>query len=122
VDLSRRGGPLRGGPPLSEELRLCRRRRADVRAAERGDRPPARRALDVAQLQQVRLVDVLDRLLLLAERRRERRQPDRTAVELHRDRAQELARLAVEALLVDLEQPERLAGDLRRDRAAVPHL
>ena len=47
-----------------------RRRRADVGAAELRDRAAARRALDEAELEQVRLVDVLDRVRLLAERRR----------------------------------------------------
>ena len=107
--------PLRRASPR-------RRRRADVRAAELRDRAPARRALDEAELQQVRLVDVLDRVRLLAERRGERREADRPAVELVGDRAQQLARLAVEALLVDLEQLERLARDLGRDRALVAHL
>ena len=90
--------------PAQKSFASCVGRRADVRAAELRDRAAARRALDEAELQQVRLVDVLDRVLLLAERRRERRQADRAAVELARDRAQQLARLAVEALLVDLEQ------------------
>src|SRR5207248_2225037 len=106
----------------SEELRLAGRRGADVRSAELRDRAAARRALDEAELQQVRLVDVLDRLLLLAERGGQRRQPDGPAVELARDRLQELPRLAVEALLVDLVQEERLTRDLGRDRAFVADL
>ena len=70
-------------------------------------RAAARRALDQAALEQVRLVDVLDRVLLLADRDRERREPDRAAAELLADRAQDLAVEAVEALVVDLEQVER---------------
>src|SRR5690348_11015949 len=107
---------------LPEELRVVGSRDADVRAAERRDRAAARRALDEAELQEVRLVDVLDRLLLLTERRGERAEADRPAVELHGDRVQEVARLAVEALRVDLEQLQRLARNRRRDRALVPHL
>src|SRR5439155_19929723 len=72
----------------SEELHLCRRRGSDVRASELRDRAAARRALDEAELEQIRLVDVLDRLLLLAERRRESRETDGTPVELLDDRAQ----------------------------------
>src|SRR5262249_1377842 len=76
----------------AESRRLEERRgfpgRADVLAAELGDDPPARRALEEAELEQVRLVDILDRLGLLAERDRERREPDRAAAELLHDRAQ----------------------------------
>ena len=83
---------------------------------------PARRALEEAELEQVRLVDVLDRLRLLAERDGERREPDRPAAELLDDAAQELAVEPLEAGAVDLEQRERLLGDLRRDDALVAHL
>src|SRR5262245_11985222 len=44
---------------------------ADVLPPQLGDDPAARRALEEAELEQVRLVDVLDRVLLLAERHRE---------------------------------------------------
>ena len=73
-------------------------------AAELGHDPAARRALEEAELEQVRLVDVLDRLGLLAERDRERREADRPAAELLDDRAQQLAVEALEPRLVDLEQ------------------
>ena len=95
---------------------------ADVRAAELRDHAAARRALEEAELEQVRLVDVLDRVGLLAERDGERRQADRAALELERDRAQELAVGALEPLAVDLHQRQRLARDLVRDRALVAHL
>src|SRR5262249_11910594 len=42
--------------------------RGDVREAEVGDDAATRRPLDEAELEQVRLVDVLDRVRLLAER------------------------------------------------------
>src|SRR5207302_3053383 len=120
---TRRAGRRRPGyRSRSEELRLGHGSDADVRATKLRDRAPSRRALDEAQLQEIRLVHVLDRLLLLAERRGERREPDGAAFELDRNRAQELARLAIESLLVDLEQVQRLARDLVRDRALVPHL
>ena len=89
---------------------------------ELGDDAPARRPLQEAELEQVRLVDVLDRVRLLAERHRERREPDRAAAELLDDRAQQLAVEPLEAGLVDLEQLERLLGDLARDDAGVAHL
>src|SRR5688572_37109 len=54
---------------------------ADMLAAELGDDASARRALEEAELEQVRLVDVLDRVRLLAERHGERGQPDGPAAE-----------------------------------------
>src|SRR5437588_9219688 len=96
----RAGLPERASRCRSEELRLGRRRCTDMGAAELRDRAAARRPLDEAELEQVRLVDVLDRLLLLAERRRERREADGPSLELLRDRAEQLTGFAVEALLV----------------------
>src|SRR5918912_3068268 len=96
--------------------------RVDVGAAEVGDDAAARRALDEPELEEVRLVDVLDRLLLLAEGDGERREPHRPAAELDRDRLEQLAVGALEADRVDLVELERLVGDLERDRALVAHL
>src|SRR5579859_5822455 len=105
---------------ILEQLRVLRC--AEMLAAELRDRAAARRALDEAELQQIRLVDVLDRVGLLAERNSERGQADRPAVELHDDRAQELTRLAVEPEGVHLEELERLARDVVRDRTLMAHL
>ena len=69
---------------LEEPARRRLRHRADVRAPELGDHAAARRALEEAELEEVRLVDVLDRVRLLAERDGERRQADRPAAELVR--------------------------------------
>ena len=91
-------------------------------APEVGDHPPARGPLEEPELQEVRLVDILDRVGLLAERDRERREPDGTAAELRRDRVEQLPVDPLEALLVDLEELECLLRDLGRDRALVPHL
>ena len=90
-----------------------RRRRRDA---------TARRAHDQALLQQVRLVDVLDRVLLLADRNRERREADRAAAELRADRPEDVAVEAIEAALVDLEQIQRLGGDPGVDVAAAADL
>src|SRR5581483_10190349 len=106
--------------PLEERRPLADR--TDVLAPEQRDDAAARRALQEAELEQVRLVDVLDRLRLLAERDGEVRESDRPAVEPFDDRPQELAVEALEARFVDLEEGERLVGDLGRDRARVPHL
>ena len=60
-------------------------------AAALGDDAAARRALDEAELEQIGLVHVLDRLLLFAERDRQRGETDRAAAELLDDAAQERA-------------------------------
>ena len=86
-----------------------------MRAAELGDDASARRALQESELEQVRLVDVLDRLRLLAERDRERREADRAAAELLDDARRSVAVEPLEPRLVDLEQRERLLGDRGRD-------
>src|SRR2546427_42359 len=115
IRTSARRSRSRPAPPASCAARSAGSSRGG-RSALR-DRASARRALDEAELEQVRLVDVLDRLLLLPERCGERREADGPAFELAGDRSQQLARLAVEALLVDLEEGERLARDLCRDHA-----
>src|SRR5579862_2643903 len=102
-------------------FRLCRCS-TDVGAAERCNRPSARGAGDEAELEKVRLVDVLDRVGLLTERRGERVDADGPAGVLLHDRTEEVAVEALEPRLVDLEQVERLARDRRRDRALVAHL
>ena len=98
-------------------------------AAEIGDHAAARCALEEAELEQVGLVDVLDRLRLLAERDGERREPDRSAAELDRDRAEELAVGPLEAEAAD-EIARRARGTPRvanrilkrvRDVAQVRH-
>ena len=88
--------------------------------AQGRDDATSRRALDEPELQEVRLVDVLDRVRLLAERDRERRQADRPAAEALRDRAQQLPVDALQPALVHLVQLQRLARDLDGDGALVP--
>src|SRR2546423_5997198 len=98
------------------------RRDVDVSAAEVGDDTAAGRALDEPELEEVRLVDVLDRLLLLAERDRERGEADGPAAELDRDRLPQLAGGALAAdrgHLVQLEGPVRAP---ERDPAPVAPL
>src|SRR6266511_817280 len=95
---------------------------SDVLAAQVGQHPTPRRALDEAQLEQVGLVDVLDRVRLLAQRDGEGRQSHRAASELVRDRPEQLAVHALQALGVDLEEIERLGSDLGCDLALVAHL
>ena len=68
-------------------------------------------------LQQVGLVDVLDRVGLLADGDGERGEPDRPAAELRADDVEDLAVEPVQALVVDLEQVERGVGGLGGDHA-----
>ena len=70
----------------------------------------------------MRLVDVLDRVALLAHGDRERGEPDGTARELLADRAQDLPVEAVEAALVDLQQLQRRARGVGAENALHPHL
>ena len=87
-----------------------------------GGHAAARRAHEEPLLEQVGLVDVLDRVGLLADRHRERRQAHRAAAELLADGAQDLAVEPVEPGRVDLEQVERLARHVRVDVAGAAHL
>ena len=82
----------------------------------------ARRAVEEADLQQVGLVDVLDRVGLLADRGRQRVHAHRAAAELLDDREQQLAVDLVEAVGVDLEQRQRVVGHRRGDGAVGAHL
>src|SRR4051794_6488154 len=82
----------------------------------------ARGALDEALLEQIRLVDVLERVLLLGDDDREGRQAYGAAVELLDDRAEDLAVEAVEAFVVDFHEVEGGGGDLRVDGARVADL
>src|SRR5947209_5501004 len=82
----------------------------------------ARGALDQAALEEVRLVDFFDRVRLLGDRDRERREADGAAAELLRDREQDVAVEPVERGRVDLEQLERAACDGAADAAVAVDL
>ena len=101
---------LSGGAISSEEASCVMARTLDAHVLERGrgGDPPARGALDEPLLEQVGLVDVLDRVGLLADRDRQRGQADRAALELLADRPQDVAVEPVQAGVVDLQQVERL--------------
>src|ERR671924_1001372 len=87
----------------------------------RGDATP-RCALEEPELEQVRLVDVLDGVGLLSDGGSERRQAHRTAAELLDHRRQDRQVELVESPLVDLEQLEAGASDVARDAAVVTDL
>ena len=80
------------------------------------------KALKESPLEQVRLIDVLDRVLFLPDRDRKRREADGAAAELLADGAQDLTVEAIEALVVDLEQIESGSGDRLVYDATLPNL
>src|SRR5262249_21374557 len=89
--------PLR----LEQRRGLGRRFEAEVGEGMRCRDAAAGRALEEAALQQVGLVDVLDRVLLLADGDRQGRQADGAAAELLAHGGQDLAVEAVQAEVVD---------------------
>ena len=79
-------------------------------------------AVEEAVLQEVRLVDVLDRVGLLADGRGEGVHARPAAAELLDDGEEEAAVHLVEAVGVDLEEGEGVAGDGDGDGAVGPDL
>src|SRR5215208_7875251 len=97
---------LRRPPTGSEQARgVVGRRDAEVSRPALGDDAAAGGALDEALLEQVGLVDVLDRVLLLVDRGRKRREAHRPARELHRDGVEDGAVVTVEAGLSTSSRP-----------------
>ena len=106
-----RAGRACGGsaPAAASSPRCCPGRRG-VATRPRGVR------MSRPELQQVRLVDVLDRVGLLADAHGQGRQADRTAAEAGADGVQDGPVHLVEAQLVHPEQLEALAGPPPRRR------
>src|SRR6266850_7323669 len=110
-----------------QQLLLGRGRRhvgaaAEMRIRQRRRHPTLRGADEETFLDEERLVDVLDRVPLLADRRRERVEPDRTPRELVDDGEEERAVHLVEARFVDVEEPERVPGHGPVDPALRAHV
>ena len=82
-----------------------------------GQNSSARRSLDQALLDQIGLVDALDRVGLLVDRVRQGREPDGAAGELLRNGLQDDSIVAVQACLVDIQQAQSLRRDLGADRS-----
>ena len=82
----------------------------------------ARRALEEAALEQVGLVDVLDRVRLLADGDGERRETDRAAAEASRRSSRGSRGRAVEAELVDASRSSAARATVGVDRAVAAHL
>jgi hypothetical protein len=112
----RRPSSHAGGPAFDYHSRdsLCVRRARSARSNRRpaASRTALRRAVEEADLDQERLVDVLDRVLFLADSPPRSCQADRTAAELVDDRPQQLPIDVVEPVLVDLQQLQAGVGDL----------
>src|SRR5687767_1139322 len=81
-----------------------------------------RRAIKEAELQQIRLVDVLDRLHLFADDRGNGRATDGTGRELLDDGGEQAAVRRVEALVVDIHRVHRGRRLRRADVARRAHL
>src|ERR671937_51001 len=104
---------MSGPAGTSEEARrLPWRLEPDVPEPPRRQHPAAGSPLDETLLEEVRLVDVLERVGLLVERRRKRGQPHGAARELPADGLEERPVGTVEARLVDLQHAKRLVRDL----------
>ena len=83
-----------------------------MRPPQIGDHATTGCSLQEAELEQVGLVDVLDRVGLLAECDGDRGETDGAAAELEGDRLEELAVDPLEAPLVDLVELERIDREL----------
>src|SRR5947209_5406948 len=92
--------------PLNESQR-ARRLKLEVLKSPFGRGAAPRSALDQAPLEEVGLIHVLDRVLLLPYGHRQCGQPDRAAGKLFADRAQDLPVQPIEPFVIDLEQIER---------------
>src|SRR5262245_60522209 len=118
-----RRGP--GARCLSKQALLTTRlfrREPEVSIRRRRRHAPTRRALKETMLHQERLVDLFDRVRILADCRTDRVQADGTAIELLDDRLENACIHVVKPEHVHVEQFERLVGDRLRDDALVLHL
>src|SRR5579885_3836104 len=99
---------------LIEQRHLCRIARGfgktEMLEGVRGKHSPARRALDEAFLDQIRLDDVLDRVARLGERGRDRLDADRSAAIVLCDQREVAAIHRVETGGVHFEMRKRPVG------------
>src|SRR4029453_8910221 len=70
----------------------------------------ARRALEETDLDEIRLVDLLERLTVLTHGRGKRREPHRTATELLQDRREDATIDLIEAVPIHLETLQGVGG------------
>src|SRR5690606_41039304 len=109
------GAATAAGPQV--RTGAARHRQAEVAPGRDRRDASARRALQEALLDQVRLEHVLDRVAFFADRRREVVEPDRAAGELLDHRQQQLSVHDVKADRVDVEIAQRVIGERRVDPA-----
>src|SRR5687767_6765900 len=88
---------------------LFRRRQPEILVGAGGRDAAARCAIEKACLNQERLVDILNRVLVFVDRGGQAVHANRTAAELVDDRLQQFAIDFVESLCIDLEELERIA-------------
>ena len=86
-----------------------------MRVGALGRDAAARGARKESLLQQVRLVNLIDRVGLFSDSGREALDPDRSAVKLVDDRAEDRAIHLIEACRIDFEQLQSGQRDLARD-------
>ena len=90
--------------PILEQSGCSRpERNAEMLVGQTRHDAPAGRALQEADLQQIRFVHVLDRVDLFAEHGGDCVYPDRAAIKSLDDRAQQLSIDVIKALLVDIQ-------------------
>src|SRR5580704_19045109 len=103
---------------LLEQSGLCslapRLGEAEMAEGVRRQEPPARRALHKAELDEIGLDDVLDRIAGLGERCSNGLDSDRTTAELEGDRVEITPIHLVEPNDVDVEELERAVGERAR--------
>src|SRR5215831_8083052 len=76
-------------------------------------------AIQKANLYQIRLNDLFNRILLLVNRGRKCTHTDRTAFELFNNSEQQLPIHFVQAIRVDFHSIQRVVGDLMRNAAVI---
>src|SRR6266704_383430 len=96
---------VRATRPYQSELRRIARGFGEAEMAERmrGQQPAARRALQIAALNQERLDDILDGVARLRQRRRHGLNADRAAAAIHRDGGEIPPAHSVKASGINLE-------------------
>src|SRR3977135_1679363 len=106
--------------PEQSELRRIARGFGDAEMAERmrGQQPPARRALQIAALNQERLDDILDGIARLRQRRRHGLHADRAAALIPRGGVENPASRAGKAAGALSRRARRFVGNGASDRGA----
>src|SRR5690554_6765308 len=89
---------------------------------EPGRHPASRGPVEKADLEQVRLDDLFDRVFFFVDGGGDRTQTDRAAIKLLDDRPQQFGVPFVEAIAVDIHAVERVRRDLGGNASVVVNL